>query len=422
MKKCLPILFILALLALILQYVVNLFVNEKVSEYVLKTDDNSYSINESFRMVDDKSFYDFTIIDDNNDFYTFSFVGDFNRQNEVIRDVEFFTTKDLSCIFPIYKRNKYGDVSCLYKGEQVSYSYLKQLNNYDISMIIKKLESLKYDNIAWDDSSNSKEDISFESRNISVYKENIPDNYAFLMWGYKGLYILKNNSLLTKQFIQHEQYENVNSMLVGKYYVSVDATYSSKSVSEFYYYNVKELGKGTIPLLEPTSEYYYFNGVYDDKLYMTDTGKGKQFVIDPAFETVKEVGNKDSYFVGVKDNKLIEIEPSEFLSSHVYFNNSVENNKIVRKYGNVDIVKERSFYYFKTKDGKVYRAHENNVNKPVLLFKFNNLTEWKVKNGEILAIAGDTMYFYSDEFGLRPIAINNELKYNHNNIGEFWKK
>ena len=65
---------------------------------------------------------------------------------------------------------------------------------------------------------------------------------------------------------------------------------------------------------------------------------------------------------------------------------------------------------------------ECSTDKPELLFKFTDVAEWKVKDGEILVVVGDRLYFYNDAQGLVLIAINNELKYNHFNICDFWKE
>ena len=53
--------------------------------------------------------------------------------------------------------------------------------------------------------------------------------------------------------------------------------------------------------------------------------------------------------------------------------------------------------------------------------KFNNLTEWVVKNGDIMVVAGDMIYFYTEENGLLPLAKNSELNYNHYNICDFYE-
>ena len=149
MKKVFPILLVLFAFTLIIQYVVNMLINEHLVEYSIKTDDNTYFIKESFRYINDESFYDFTIRDDNELFYTFSLNDDFNKQEEVITDIKFLTSGKLQCIFPLYKRHKSGNLSCIYDGKQVSHSYLRQINNNDILVLTKQLKDEGYDHASW---------------------------------------------------------------------------------------------------------------------------------------------------------------------------------------------------------------------------------------------------------------------------------
>jgi hypothetical protein len=110
------------------------------------------------------------------------------------------------------------------------------------------------------------------------------------------------------------------------------------------------------------------------------------------------------------------------LKEKVYFNTSEVDKKLTQKYGDkIEVKKDRDFYYFKTTDGKVYMAHEDKPDKAELLFKLDKITEWKVKNGDLLLASGNTIYFYNEYEGLLPIAYNKELSYNNKNIIDFWK-
>lgn len=418
-----PILLIVAFLALILQAIVTVFITEKDVKYTLKTKDNAYTISERLEVIDGVSFYDFGVFDENGHFYSFSISNDFNKQTEVIKDIKYFKSNDVTCVFPIYKRNKTGDVACLYKGEAVSYSYLKQIGNEDIDGIVSKLKKKKYNHNSWDRKLSEKVNLFHDGRGIDVYQENILKDYVFLIWRYKGLYILKNEESVIKDYLDVDQYDNNMSVLVGKYYVSAAMGVNETKVSELSYYNTKELGKGKIPLPDSIGSNIYFNGVYDDKLYMTDVDNKKQYTIDPAFEKVKEVGNTQDKFTKVVNGKIKKIAADKFLKNPVYFTNVVTNKKISTKYGSdIEVYKDRQFYYFKTKDGGVYRSHVDSPARAELLFKFDNLTEWKINNGDVIAVAGDTVYFYTDSDGLIPIAVNSELKYNHKNIVDFWRE
>ncbi len=423
MKKAMPILLIVAVLGIILQVVVTIFITEKAAEYVILTEDNEYRVSEKLEVIDDVSFYDFGVTDKDGNFYTFSLSENFNKQSEIITDIKYLESNNVKCVFPIYKREVTDDVSCLYNGEAVSYSYLKQINNTDIDFIVSKLKNDDYNHNSWDRATPSKVNLYSDGRGIDVYQENIMDDYVFLIWRYKGLYLLKHDESIIKDYLDFDVYDNSMSILVGKYYVTAVKRSNEFRVSELLYYNTKDLGKGTIELLDATSTNFYFNGVYKNKLYMTDVGAQKQYVIDPAFEKVSIAGSAESDFMSVVDGKVKRVSVSEFLKEPVYFTDTVQNEEISSKYGlGLEIYKDRQFYFFKTSDGAIYRAYEENPTQAELLFKFSNLTEWKVDNGDVMAVAGDTVYLYTDSEGLIPIAVNNELNYNHKNIVDFWKK
>lgn len=420
MKKALPILFVLAFLGLVLQVAVNVFITEKNTTYALKTDDNTYSILEHLEVVNGESYYNFEVTDKNDVSYSLFLDYDMNKQTNVILDIKSYTSNGLSCIFPIFRRNVTENVTCLYNGEAASYNYLKQIGNQDINSIIEQLKENGYTHNSWDRKESTTANLNAEGRTIDYYQDNLLDNYIFLVWRYKGLYILKNEKSLIKDYLDADIYDNSLSYLVDRYYVTALKTIEG-NISEFMYYNTKDLGKGSVVLPSVTSGDYYFNGVYDHKLYLTDVGNSKQYSIDPAYEKVVEVGNKEKGFVNVVDGKDENVEAKEFLASKHYFDAVAPNEEIIKKYGEVELKKDRGFYYFKTSDGKVYRAYEGNVESAEVLFQFNNITDWKVKNGDILFAAGEVVYFYNEHEGLLPIAVNKELNYNNKNIIDFWR-
>ena len=91
MKKVFPILLILFALSMIVQYVVNELISEHVVEYSIKTKDNSYMIKETFDYADGDNYYDFTVSDKDDLFYTFTYKNDFNRQERIIKDIKIAT-------------------------------------------------------------------------------------------------------------------------------------------------------------------------------------------------------------------------------------------------------------------------------------------------------------------------------------------
>ena len=162
----------------------------------------------------------------------------------------------------------------------------------------------------------------------------------------------------------------------------------------------------------------YINGNYKNNLYITDNDIKTQYKIDPNKKEVKKVGNKHSGFKTFNNNKLSITRRNK----NNIFNDNVKNKEITKLYGNVIIKKYNSNYYFKTKDGKVYEIINNNYHNPILLFKFIGLDDLKIKDDAISFISDNTIYTYTDKYGLRPIIINNEMRYNNKNIYDFIKE
>lgn len=407
-----------------MQIFTNIFISEKTAKYTLVADEKrEYLINESLSVDDGVSYYDFLVTDVADRVYSFSISGDYNKQTEIVKDIKEYTVGNVTCIFPVFKRDTYGYLSCIKDSKQVSYAALKQSGDTNVASIVENLKKFGYNNPAWTDYSTETTRLEVGVRGIDYYKGNLLKDYVFLMWRYRGLYVLNTEKPYISNYMSYDRYENDYSALVDKYYISADFKDDNKKVDQLVSVNVENKGRSFILLPEKTTVSFYFNGVYDNKLYMTDPDAGKQYSIDPKKEVSEVVGTKDTHFLMLKDGKLEEVDSKEFLKENQYFSDSVVVKEIVDKYGtSTDIKKYRKMYYFRTSDGCVYRSHVDAPTDATLLFKFNGLVEWRVRNGDIMAIVGDTMYFYSDEYGLLPIAKNSELTYNFRNIGDFWKK
>ncbi len=416
MKKLLPVLLMLGAFALIFQFFVNLFLQEHKVVYSVKTKNHSYDVEESFLQKKENSYYDFKIKDENKNLYYLSYEKDMNKQDHVILDIESFYTKKLQCILPIYKRNYYGDIACRYQGKQVSSSYLKQNNIAEGELVFSELKSKGYKNVAWEENNSTT-----KKNTIEVYKKNIPQNYIFTIWNYKGLYLIQNSDVLTKEFLEKDSYENKLSALANKYYVTVNTDMTSQQISQFYIYNVKDLGKQELDINDTISNHIFIHGSWNKNVYFTDLDSNKQFKIDAEAIKIEEVGNKEKGYYTVKNGNLTVV-PAQKFNLETRFDAPIKNKKLNQAYGDIEIYKVQNYYYYKTKEGEVYKAEENDLTHPILLFSLPNLTEWKVKDFAMIVVAGDTLYFYNDEVGLKKIAKNHELIYNHENICDFTKK
>lgn len=415
MKKLIPILLLLGLMTLVFQIFIQFFTKHHEIDYSIITENNSYMIHESLQVDGKKNTYSFRLVDDNQDAYIFDFEHNYNRQDEIIKDIKFFNDDELKCIFPIYKKGLTSDIYCTYKGEQVSYSYLKQIGNSLIEKYVKSLKKDKYFVKSWKSDSLSKKYSGY-----TVYKDNVLENTVFTVWTYRGFLIIKKGEAVAKEFLNNDHYENDLSFLAGNYYLSINTDLNSNNMyTSFYLYDVVNGGKGRVDLDEHLSYNMYINGAYEGKLYYTDLNSKKQYAVDPDKETVKEKGNVKDGFLSFNGKKLVTVAANDYLKSNDIWTNDVINNDLVDMYGAVSIKEDGNMYYFLTDSGNFYKASKSNLKDSVLLFNFDSVSEWKVKANSIMIVSDDTMYYYDDLYGLLPIVQNNEFIYNYKNICDF---
>ena len=194
---------------------------------------------------------------------------------------------------------------------------------------------------------------------------------------------------------------------------------SGSDYTAFYLYDVVNGGKGRLDLDEHISSNMYINGEYDGKFYYTDLSSKKQFMINPDQESVTEVGNVKDGFKTVQANKLVEVSAKDYLKHKNIWTNDVSNNVLKKMYGAKEVKRDKDRYYFLTEEGALYKVFRNDIEHPILLCTFDEVSEWKVKDSNVMVVSGDTMYYYNDVVGLLPIVVSGELKYNYKNICDF---
>lgn len=395
----------------------DLLLTERVTEYEI----GNYSVVEKLRINQKEKSYDFIVTNKDKDTFIFDIIETSSRKKKIIKDIKSYKENNLKCIYPIYKNKFVTDVRCLYDGKQVSYSYLKQINNKDIDKIIEKVKKDGFNNPKWSEKDEKAEWVGTGSRKIKVYQEGLIDDYSFLVWRYKGLYVLNSKEMEVYDFLDNDQYDNVYSYLVSNYYVVAVIDSDSGRIEKIVCFDVEKRKTKTIKFKGKTSIKYYFNGVIEDKLYVTDVGSKKQYIIDPKKGKIEVLEAAKEQFISYKNGQKIAVEPNILLEEEVYFGLKVELEELNKIYDDIVEVKEiLEYYYFRTENA-IYRVNKNNLEKAELLFSFDDISEWVVVGKDMLVVVSDKVYFYNDEVGLSLILENSELKYNYKNICTFWK-
>ena len=292
---------------------------------------------------------------------------------------------------------------------QVSCFYLEKTKNEDFSFITKKFKEDGYDEIYFHfDDEATKED------NLSIYYDYIPENYLFTIWNYRGIYVINSEGIENKEFLNEDYYENTLSIIAGKYYVTINTDEEEEKLNynQIILYNLQD-GRKTLVDVE-LSQDSYFNGTVNGKVYITDPRSKVQYVLDPSNKKIQEVSNPKE----VVNSKLKNAGKDFFDTSHVD-SKKVANKKITSLYDTTDIKENNGDFYFKTNDGKLYRIIQNKYEYPILLCQFDDIKEWQVHDDGLSFIVDDTLYFYSDLYGVKPIVKNLEFNYNYKNITHF---
>lgn len=413
MKKMITIVFILGAMSLLYQFFVLFIMNQHEADYSIKTETNSYMLEEAYHKKDGFNIYNLKIEDKDKKVFVASFDKSLNRQSRIVKDIKEYQANNLYCIAPVFKDRIVDNVLCLFNNNQVSVSYLHQIGNSDIDIFINNLRNDGYDvNNELDKSTNI---VKIED-NISIY-DGLDENMFTTIWGYKNLYILNNKEIIKKDLLSKDSYFNDYGILCGKYYVTMNS--DDSDFISFYVVNVKDGGKAKIDFDYAISKNSYFNGIYDGKIYLTDIGYSRQYVINPATEKIEEVGTSKEckYFDG---ESLKNVNISNLTSEKRYFVPKKIEESITSKYKDYFLIESYGNYYYQDSNGSVYQVVGNYSDYKVLLFQFNDFKELKLVHNNLFGISKDTIYMYNNSIGLRKVATYRELNYNYKNMYDIY--
>lgn len=415
MKKFMPIFIALIILAISYQLIVIFFIHGYTINYSVVGDDNLYDIKE---VLYNNNKYDFYIDDKDGNRFLISDKFDFNKQKGVIKDIAYYKDKNVNCILPIYKRDRVGNIACLYEGGQVDYSYL-MTNNVDTKKMVSKFKKYGYNiDKSYDLNDHTDEYQLINEFTAYVYTNNLYEGYTFIMWNYDGIFFINKDKIVQKQYLDEDLYDNSNSRIVGKYYMIFKFSDIYKTLNDVFFVNLEDYGKNSVYIKNNLNNNMYINGVYDNKLYITDLKAKIQYALNP-YKANFEVVGEDKEFTILKNNQLEKISSKYYFRAKYYFDVITVDN-ITKKFGNINVYQSGNYYYF-MKDNIFYKQHKD-YPVSIKLFEFKDVSDWRLADGDIVFISGDTMYFFSEKYGIKPIVKNKEFKFNYNNICNLYKK
>lgn len=412
MKRVLSLIFLLICLLLILEFGTTFFKNSHKVEYKVNSLDKTFTIVEEYQKDKDNTYY--LEIKNNRHTFIYTVYNNFNKQKEIINDIEIYEKDGMLCIYPVLISNMGLEIECSDNNNLYGYESVK--DKQTIIDFVALLKNKEYTSLAWDEESSTEEKLS----SSIIYKDNLLANDYITLWNYKGIDIISKKKSNYKNIYNYDKYENNHGSVVGKYYVTPD--YISDKVFDFNTLNIIDLESRELKTMEldtTLNQDTYINGVVDNKLYYFDPDNMVQYEVNPNNKKTRLVGNKDvnaQFYNG----KWQTVNIYDFVSTKKKFELEIVDE--VKRYQPVSVYQSITNYYYLTADGAFYRLNKNNLDKPILLWKKLGLKEIKVVDDTVYFIIGDTLYYYNDNTGIRKIIKNSELNYNYTNIYDVYKK
>ena len=280
-----------------------LYFKNKPINYEIDYNFNDYSINEKYNKQND--YYSFKLTKNEYIFY-FVLEHKYSNKRKLVTNINEEINDDIVCISI---NTKVGETETICNNKKEY--YLKTTYNDS-----KEVQS-KY------------EDISIYDKSNTYYE-----------WNGYGLTDIINNK--TYNVLKKESYDNSLSYSKDEYIVF--ANYDEKNEFKLIYiFNTKTKKYQTIKLKNAISYDSYFQGVYNDEIYLFDRNKSVQYAINPKKKSISKTSNSEGaiYFDGIKTEKPI----NQFKYNDLVFK---ENNKI-----NYVIDNGSLYYYYYDSDIKI---------------------------------------------------------------------
>lgn len=353
--------------------------------------------------------YDFIIHLGKNEF-KYRSLNSFSKK-KVITDVKYLKDDKYFCILPIFDGKKIEtDIICKDKnGIYYNYSSIDEPSENMISFAdsIKGYERRNYQDQT---GSNIKKDL------ITVYTNNVMEDFSFAITNYKGIYLLKNGIIDVKLFNQ-DYYTRDLSTFVGYYYVTAnyDENYDFKT---FYLVDLRNNEQSKIVSKTAIANDSYIAGIVNKEVYIVDKSNQKQYKLNVKEKTIKEVGNEKKGMLYYHEGNWEQVPYTRMTLKNTYFDSFKEKQDgdyhlFLKSEGQISGYS----YYYRQKNNiyEIYRAPSDDKKTPKT-FLFETTTIDKIKTaGEYLFFQEkEQIKYYSDKTGIRTILMDSELNFNSN--------
>ncbi len=409
MKRIISFSLFIGILFLAFQFVTIYFNQGHELTYNFQSGENEYEIKEKLVIENNIPIYHFEV-KSNDHLFLLENKTDYNKQKKIISDIKNFVVDGIECIYPVYqdRLEDVHDPVCVQNGRQYSYTYLRTQNENLETVKTKLLE----DGIilpAWEESSATK-----DYSNVFIHQEDLPDNLYLAIWKYQGIEIFTNEMETYTSLLVNDDYQN-RGMLVDQYFVVPEFNLTSE-FKAILVADITTSGNRRIELDEPISNDCYFNGTVDGRVYLFDRTNLKQYEITPKDNQIRMIGNTDLNAQYYDGSKWQDRNIYDFTKEEIHFVEKPATDEGVASYQPKEVVETDNSYYFIDAKENLFRVYKDHLDYPILLCSVSGMKELNVANDYLAFLANDTIYFYHESYGLRPLITYNEFLYNNDNV------
>lgn len=410
MKKLFQILLVFFVFGILVQGIHILFSKGYTIQYDVQTNMDEVKVEESYITNQKNSLSQYQFLID--DTFSFDIYDNLGKDSKLVRKILLYNDDDYICIYPIFKTKKIKmDILCKKDNIQIYYHNIKGKNK-SLDTFASKIET--YNESLFIDQKEELENQKF----LTVYTNDIPKDHYIVTQNYKGITIFNNQKLKETTLYTKDVYSPTMSALAGKYFITADYK-DSYYFRTFYIVDITKSEKKEIKSPYDISYDAYVEGVYKNAIYIFDPSKNRQYKIDGKKREISLIGDAKKGFMYYNGESFVQKNMQEIKKEKLIFQNYPKASIKETSYISIDKVgtKLTGYYYFysKVEDKiQVYRSSISNPNQKTYLFETTDMSDIMYNHGHIYFNCDGTIYYYSDQTGLRTILNHSEMSFNKN--------
>ena len=371
--------------------------SEHSLSYVIMNKDKSYLVNENYIRNQDYELYYIDIANEKNH-YIFTVNNKFNKVKNIVKSVKIFNNNNIECMVIQLINDEYSEPMCI--KNKVLNSYLNVKEELGMEKELEKYET----------TFNEKTDKIIGKHKINANVKNLEKDETLIVYNLKNLVVFKEDSVESVVFGTKDYYQNDYGILIGKYYV-IPSILEKPDINSFIIHDVDKRITDNIKLETAISKSMYYNGVYNNELYITDKSNNKQYKLNPAKKSFDLVADEETEALVIKKGEEQRVPILNITEKEVHF---TEAKNTVYKDIKYDKLYPNDVFAYYQKDGKFYKVYEKFQDYPIFLFETTNAKNVVVKKENIYFIEGTKLYKYN-KYGLNVVIDNEEFEFNYKN-------